>query len=221
MHFHCEIVMPPTDDIEAAITSIMAPFDENKEGKHTFWDYWVIGGRWAGAKEKAGYDPERIKEFYAWCKAEGVTVSGVQWGKQELSPADQIPKVDAKWNEMFRPGSSAACPLFLHSNRNDGPLAGDVCRLDEVPAGLNASRVIFAKHSYNEETRDYTGPLEAEFMLCDSIWNGCNHLKVDWNGKFSTALEQCRKSYESYRDEFRTKHEPKADWLVVTVDYHS
>ena len=31
MHFRLEIVMPPVDDIEAAITSIMAPFVEYDE----------------------------------------------------------------------------------------------------------------------------------------------------------------------------------------------
>lgn len=221
MHFHCEIVIPPTDDIEAAVTEVMAQFDENKDGKNTFWDYWTIGGRWAGEKEQAGYDPARIEEFYRWCKDEGVTVSGLQWGKQQLEPAYQIPKVDAKWNEMFRPGSTAACPLFNHSNRNDGPLSGDVCRLDEVPEALKASRVIFAKRSYDDATRSYTGPLKAEFMLCQDIWNGCNYMKVDWDCTFASALAQCRKSYEPCSDEFRAEHEPKADWLVVTVDCHS
>jgi len=138
MHYHCEIVIPPTDDVNAVVEQIMAPFSENApendesgeyNPKYSFWDYWLIGGRWAGSKQEATYDPVKLEAFHQWCVDEKITVSGLRAGKQELSPADQIPKVDAKWNEMFRPGSTEPCQLFKHSNENDGPLAGDICRL--------------------------------------------------------------------------------------------
>jgi hypothetical protein len=31
MHYHLEVILPPTDDVQAAITQIMAPFDENRD----------------------------------------------------------------------------------------------------------------------------------------------------------------------------------------------
>jgi hypothetical protein len=31
MHYHLEIVMPPTADVDAAVTQILAPFNENLE----------------------------------------------------------------------------------------------------------------------------------------------------------------------------------------------
>lgn len=231
MHYHCEIVMPPTDDVEAAVSQIMAPFSENEpEGKdedynskHTFWDYWVIGGRWAGYKQEAAYDPKKLEEFNQWCRNEKITVSGLQWGKQELSPADQIPKVDAKWNEMFRPGSTAPCPQFLHSNRNDGPLDGDICRLADVPVGMKCSRVIVARPKFDRSAKKHSwaAGAEAGFMLTDTAWNGCNHMPVDWDGTFGAAMSAATKDMDHYRDEYRALCEPKPDWLVVTVDYHS
>lgn len=233
MHAHCEIVIPPTMDIESAVTSVMKQFnespdekDEDHDTRHAFWDFWVIGGRWAGHKLIAKYDQAKIDAFYEWCKAEKVTVSGLQCGKQALQPDSQIAKVDAKWNEMFPSAEPIACPLFAHSNNQYGKglsstLPNDVSRLDSVPSELKCSRVIFAKPSFESETKDHTGPLEASFMLCDSQWNGCNHMDVDWDGKFVTALTKYRESLKNYREEYAAKILPQDDWLVVTVDYHS
>lgn len=227
MHYCCEIVMPATADVEGAVRSILAPFDENGEDRsNTFWDFYVIGGRFAGAKLQAMIGDERIQRFYDWLKAEEVTVSSFQAGKQTLQPEDQIPKVDAKWNEMF-PDAPGPCPLFSHSSNQYGAdlksstLAGDICPLDEVPAGYEPHRVIFAAPSYSSDTKERTGPFEATFMLTEDVWNGCNHMKVDWDGKFTSALEKYRESISRYRDEVRGTFVPTADWIAVTVDYHS
>jgi len=236
MHYHCEIVMPPTLDVEAAVRSILEQFSENPpedpkdaedySDKHSFLDFWVIGGRWAGHKLLAKYDKAKVDEFYAWLTAEGVTVSGLQFGKQELSPASQQSKVDAKWNEMFPSQEFVQCPIFRHSNNQfgkglSGTLPGDIAPLRDVPEALTCSRVIFAGPSFNSTSKDYTGPLEAEFMLAEDAWNGCNHMKVDWDGRFTSALEKYRQSLSSYKEEFAATRLPKDDWLVVTVDYHS
>lgn len=233
MHYHCEIVIPPTADIEGAIKSVMAKFDENADEsdedvstKNAFWDFWVIGGRWAGHKLMAKYDQAKIDEFCAWMTAEKITVSGVQFGKQELSPGSQIPKVDAKWNEMFPSAIPVKCPLFRHSNDQfgkglSGSLPQDVMRVAEVPARLKCSRIIFAGPSYESESKSHTGPLEATFMLAEDAWNGCNHMKVDWDGKLTTAIEKCRENFKHYKAEYAERVLPKDDWLAVTVDYHS
>lgn len=233
MHFHCEIVIPPTMDIEAAVKSVMAPYDEgprerdeDTDTRHSFWDFWVIGGRWAGHKLLAQYDEAKLDAFHEWLQAEKVTVAGFTAGKQELSPADQIPKIDAKWNEMFPSAEFMPCPLFKHSNDQYGKglsstLPQDVSRLSDVPARLKCSRVIFAKPSYNSDTKDHTGPLEAGWMICEDMWNGCNHMKADWDGTFASALEKYRESLKNYREEYAAKVLPQDNWLVVTVDYHS
>lgn len=231
-HYHCEIVIPPQDDIEAALNAVLAPFDENARedeegrGQHAFWDFWVIGGRWAGHKMLAHYDAAKLDEFHEWLTTEKVTVAGVQCGKQELSPPSQAAKVDAKWNEMFPSAVFVPCPLFRHSNDQyakglSGTLPGDVSRLDEVPERLECGRVIFAGPAFSGDTDGWTGPLEAKFMLCESQWNGCNHMRVDWDGRFASALEKYRESLVNYREGYVNQVRPEADWLVVTVDYHS
>ena len=57
MHAHMELIMPRVANIDKVIEQVMKPFGEgNEEGyKPTFWDWYVVGGRWAGAKEKCTY----------------------------------------------------------------------------------------------------------------------------------------------------------------------
>jgi len=233
MHYHCEIVIPPTMDIEASIAQVMKPFNEQPEkededyhARGAFWDWWVIGGRWAGHKLMARYDQAKLDEFYDWLNAEKVTVSGVQFGKRELNPADQIPKVDAKWNEMFPSAEFVPCPIFRHSNDQhgkglSGTLPQDVIRLSDVPAALKCSRVIFARPAWNYSKNKPTGEIEAAFMLAEDAWNGVNHMKIDWDGTFAQAAEKYAENRKHLRDEYAARVTPASDWLVVTVDYHS
>jgi len=227
MHYHCEIVIPPTDDVASAVASVMAAFDENgkdedgERNSHAFWDFYVIGGRWAGTKAMAKFDKAKIEEFEAWMTAEKLTVSGLRAGKQRLSPDSQRAKVDDKWNEMFPSEKFVPCPMFAHSNdqyAKAGPLAGaidgDVMRLGDLPPGLECGHVIVAGPRY-----DGTG-LHAKFMLKDDAWNGVNFMKVDWDGTVTSALAKYAEKIRDYQDEFREKATPTADWLVVTVDYH-
>jgi len=168
----------------------------------------------------ARYDQSRIDEFNEWCQAEKITVSGVVAGKQSLNPVSQIAKVDAKWNEMFpTEGQLIPCPLFAHSNDQygkglSGTLPQDVVSLKDMPMQLACSRAIIATPNYRDE-------LAAAFMLVDDAWNGCNYMKVDWDGKVQTALDRYRKRLNTYKDDYRAKRSPQDDWLVVTVDYHS
>ena len=233
MHHHLEVVMPPTSDVKGAVASILAPFCEHEptdesdredwRPKGTFWDYFVVGGRWAGDKKLARYGKERIDEFYAWCRDEKVTVSGVQSGKQTLSPISQRGKVDAKWAEMF---GDAVCPLFDHANdqlglRGDSALDGDVAKFGDVPDTMECARIIFAGPSYNHETGQFDGKATAVFMLAEDAWNGVNYMPVTWDGTLRDALAQFTEKYQTYRDDYKARITPTADWLVVTVDYHS
>lgn len=226
MHYHLEIVLPPDhENLEEAVAAVLAPFDENvEENRQPFWDWWVIGGRYAGQKLLAGLDQSKVTEFYQWMKDEGVTVSGFVAGKQELSPKDQIPKVDAKWREMFPQSKQETCPLFNHSNDQYGrvgesTIRGDISKLGESPADLECERVIFAGREWEDD--GWTGRIRPVFMLSRDWWNGVNHLNSDWDGKVSTAIERWRKHMESYAHRYRLIHEPNDEWIVVTVDYHS
>jgi hypothetical protein len=226
MHHHLEIVMPPTKNIEGAIRTILAPFDENAKASeeysrsHAFWDWYVIGGRWSGHKLMAKYDAAKIEEFENWMQQEHITVSSLQAGKQTLQPETQIPKVDAKWNEMFPSEKPVACPLFSHSNDQYGRngladlLPDDVALLKDVPASLKCSHIIIAGPGYEDK-------LGTSFMLIDDAWNGVNFMKTAWDRTVTSAVDQYREQLKNYKDDYKAVRMPQADWLVVTVDYHS
>lgn len=228
MHVHCELLIPPTQDVEGAVAAVMERFGENRSDEDgcEFWDFYVIGGRFAGNKLIAKYDPEKVEAFCAWLKAKKVTVSGLQCGKQELSPPSQAVVVDAKWNEMFPCDPPIPCPFFAHSNDQygkdgDGTLPGDIVRLGDVPARLRVGRVVIAGRSFDSDSDDFTGPLEAKFMLCEEEWNGCNHMSIQWDKSVAGAVEQYRESLARCKPEYAAKAMPTDDWLAVTVDYHS
>lgn len=218
MHYHAEIIMPPTDDVEAAIEKILAPFSENAEDdvrNHPFWDWYQIGGRYSGSKLEATVSQEQKDAFMAALKERKVTVSDLQCGKQELSPASQIPMVDALWREMC-PGAGDVCPIFQHSGRE---MNGDVCKVSEIPEGLTAYTVIIAGPSYGDGKFD--GPAEAKYLAHKSIWNGVTHQDTEFKGNVAEALAGHAKRAENYRDDYRQIMTVQPDWLCVTVDYHS
>lgn len=212
MHYHLEIIMPPTEDVESAVREIMKPFSENEDGNNnSFWDWYVIGGRFAGAK--LNYDKSKEDAFYAWLKEEGVTVSGVQCGKQELSPDTQALKVDAKWAEMFPESGLDTCPLFAHyhDQYKDSLQPPDVALLGSVAKDLSASAVIVTRGDR----------MEAEYMIHQSMWNGVTHIDTKWDGLVLSAVEMCKERMENYKEEYKANNTPTDDWLCVTVDYHS
>jgi hypothetical protein len=210
MHYHAEIIMPPTEDVIGAVEKIMSPFSENdEEARHAFWDWYVIGGRYSGRKLEARIPQERMDAFYAELKKRGVTVSGVQFGKQELAPSSQIPEVDAIWRDMC-PGAGQVRPMFKHSGDS---MKMDICRVEELPPELKAYRVIVACEQY-----DGVG---AEYMIEKSFWNGVTYHDTSWDGLVRTALQMHAKHMKSYRAEWAEPRAVKPDWLCVTVDYHS
>jgi hypothetical protein len=232
MHYHCEIILPPgAENIEEAVRSVMGPFSENLEGeeasKYSFWDWYVIGGRWAGTKCMAGYDSEKLKEFEEWLQAEHVTVSGLRAGKPELNPASQIEKVDAKWNEMFpsKENVMVACPMFNHSSdqygrRGESVIDGDICPLSQAKE-ISCSRLIIAAPSYTPDSKERIGPLEAVFMLQDCLWNGVTHVDSKWDGTVKQALEIWNERSDRYNEQYLKCINLCDDSITVTVDYHT
>jgi hypothetical protein len=223
VHYHLEVIFSPDlGDPKTVIAEVMKPFDENDDENRRsgFWDWYVIGGRWAGTKRLRRYDAKKLDEFNDWCKEAKITVSGLTAGKQELSPASQIPVVDAKWKEMF---GDDKCILFKHANDQYSPAStidGDVSRLADS-LDVKCSRVIFCGRSHAGTDGKWIGGPEAKFMLAESQWNGVNHMPIRWDGTIGDTLEQFQKGIENYSDEYREAMTPKGEWLCVTVDYHS
>jgi len=218
-HYHLEVIMPPTEDVEQALEQILKPFDEQGEDEggncntHTFYDFYCIGGRWSGRKLEAKIGEERIQAFRDRLVARGVTVSGLQFGKPTLEPRSQIGEVDALWCEMFPDCGIPYCPLFDHTPKT---MLLDICSLAEVPEGLTAERVIIAKPYYADETQ-----LEAGYMTQKSLWNGVNHEDSTWDGTIVQTIERWKDYLKNAREDYKATRIPQADWLCVTVDYHS
>lgn len=141
-----------------------------------------------------------------------VTVSGIQFGKQELAPASQIPEVDALWREQFPASGVAVCPLFAHAGDQ---LNGDISLLEDMPPELKAFRVIVAGPRW-----DNVG-LTAKTMTQQEVWNGVTWQDTQWDGLVASAVEEHVRSVVRGSDEYRRQHTPTPDWLVVTVDYHT
>jgi len=215
MHYHLELVMPPAGDIKAAVSRIMSPFYEGNESEdasgHPFFDYWVIGGRYSGSKIEARIGTEKLDAFNAELKRRKITVSGIVFGKEELSPSSQIAEVDALWCEMFPESGITVAPMFRHAK--DLPL--DICKLTDVPSGLLAYRVIIAAPTYDGKG------IEAVSMFSQDLWNGCNYEKTTWDAKFSTALSMHIERSQNYADGHKELVTPTPDWLAITIDYHS
>lgn len=238
MHHTLEIVMPPvpgvemptTEHIQECVSVIMAPFNEDPEipededeaaeiryqMRNSFWDWWVIGGRFAGNKLMAALDQDKLNAFMEELTKRKVTVSGIQCGKQELSPASQIPMVDELWGEYFPEHKGQACPIFRHSNdAYGGTLPDDVLHFKDTPRSLKASRVIIAGPNHDNTK------MEAHYMVSDDLYNGVNWVKTGWDGTLGEALNAFMEYAERWRDEFKEARIPTDNWLVVTVDYHS
>lgn len=220
MHYHLEIIMPPTDDVEGAVKEIMSPFDENRsdededgsDKQHVFWDWWQIGGRYSARKLRAEIGAAQLDAFHALMTERKVTVSGFQAGKPALEPVSQIPMVDQLWNETFPDSPIKQCPLFDHYKGT----VGDVSLVSETPPGLTCAHLIVAVRSpFNGDK------LKAEVMLETSVWNGVNYIDTTWDGTVRAAIEFHEKHIDRYKPEVQEIYSIKPDWLCVTVDYHS
>lgn len=203
---------------------------------HSFWDWHQLGGRWAGHHAIDRYEPERLLAFYAELAERKVTVSGLQFGKQELSPADQIPAVDALWAEMFPDSGLEHCPVFQHSNpRNHGDLPGDVCRVGELGQWTNAVRLIIAGPAWVDGAHTWDR-VKAGEMWATEVWTGVSWMFDIWDGMVVPKLNDHRakqqQRWDSGRPDWKAEWEARPttwvdlsvltdEWLAVTVDLHN
>lgn len=220
MHYHLEVIMPPTNDVESSLKEILDPYyseyededGDNYMSRYAFYDYYVIGGRWSGYKLEAMLGFEKIKEFRDILQDEGITVSGLVFGKETLSPSSQIKKVNHLWNNFFPESPVKQCPFF-DNYKSD---YGDIMQFKEIPKDLTAARLIIARKPWDEEDK-----LKAEFMYTNEIWNGVTWQNTTWDGNVQNAIEKHLKRVNQSTDEYKEKAKPKDDWICVTVDYHN
>lgn len=217
MHYHLEVIMPPTDDVKAALEEILHPFNENGDkddedrSGHPFWDWWQIGGRWSGQKLLHAFGEPRIQAFRELLADRHITVSGIQAGKPNLSPAHQVELVNRLWRDHFPESPVKECPLFADYTGHDG----DTMPLGQVALDFSCHHVIIAGAGYQE------GTLTAQEMVIEKIWNGVSYQPTTWDGTLGAALDFASAKMVNYKEEYRASRTPQPDWLVVTVDYHS
>jgi hypothetical protein len=226
MHYHLEIILPPTEDIEAAVAQVMAPFqeepsdsDDEENSNYPFWDFYVIGGRYAGEKLKALLGEDEINAFSDKLKDLNITVSGVRCGKETLEPYSQVAIIDKLWNEAFPNSPVKKCPFFSHFNNQYVHSVGypDVMKLGELPMGFKASKVIIAGPHWE----GHPGKLEAKRMDKDAIYNGVDYQTTTWDTRVHSSVTAYVQQLSNASEERKATHVPTDDWLVVTVDYHS
>jgi len=203
MHYRMEILMPPTQDVEAKLQEVLKDFSENnEESRNAFYDYFIIGGRWSGKHNMDGFGQDKLDRFYAELTENKVTVSSIQFGKQKLSPSSQIPFVQEIWNKYF-PGE---CPVFDHYTGG-----GDIITWKEAQTkDITCLRFLVTNKDF-----------EPEYMTMDSAWNGVSWIETKWDKTVKGAFQEYTEKMSRYKEEYRIENEPKDDWLLVTVDYHS
>ena len=204
MHYHLELIMPPSPliQIQERVRELMFPLSQavaHSEGTTAYlYDWYQIGGRFAGAKMLGRLDPERLHKFRQELYGEAFTNDArpVVIGQTGLWRTQDLPKVDALWRKWFPEEEIDACPLFDHYPAGDQ----DICRVDQIPDTLTADAVLVG----NED--------KVVFQLITEIWDSTKQEFQDtgFDGSVLNALRQCR----------ACGVEPSQNWLAVTLDCH-
>ncbi len=200
MHFHVELIMPPTPliEVDKRVGRVLSPL-QRMPGKYDWLYAWYrIGGRFAGDKLYLRLDPERLRQFrqelYSDAFTKGTDFEQIGLG---LWSVDDIPKVDALWRKWFPEDEVGKYPGSPDYPAGDQ----DICRVDQIPDKLTAYAVVVA----NED--------KVIFLRRADIYDSTKHEFQDtgFDGSVLTALRECRA--EGF--------EPPPDWLVVTLDCHN
>ena len=97
MHYHVELIMPPTPLIEIkSRISEMLYLLSNRAAEIAgttapLYDWYQIGGRFASTKMRLRLDPERLRKFKKELTGKKIMVGPNLAGKPQLWPADLIP----------------------------------------------------------------------------------------------------------------------------------
>ena len=205
MHYHVELIMPPSPlvQIQERVGELLSPLSQSVAHRagtlEYLYDWYQIGGRFAGAKMSLRLDPERLHKFRQELYGEAFTndTRDLLIGQKQFWGARDLPKVDALWRKWFPEEEVDACPLFDHYPAGDQ----DICRVDRIPDNLTAHAVVVG----NED--------KVVFQLKTENWDStrCEFQDTGFDGSVLNALRQCR----------ACGVEPSKNWLAVTLDCHT
>jgi len=200
-------------DLGKVISTAMAPYNEERS-ERGFWDWYVIGGRYAGSVLRSRLGHERLKVFDDALASRKVMVKAVRCGKEELADAQTEEVVDAIWRYMFPDSGLATCPLFKHGSPSQydkrGELPYDVCTVADVPQSHSVHTIALVTVNHADTTY-------IDSLLHSEIWNGATFQKTTWDGTFGAALSHFNERLARYRE----PESVNPNDVVVTLDYHS
>lgn len=157
MHYHCEIWFPTRAEIKSAIDKVMAPYCEEGSSKRAFWDWYVIGGRWAG--EHDGYKPWEDSRNYSICNL----CNGTGMRKD----------VTTKNMALGTRGCNGCYGTGIKQNYNNCSYEGNIMSLSEVRDDIESYTLIIARGRWPKifHKTDYTGNVKS-FLKENGIEDG-------------------------------------------------
>ena len=201
-HYHVELILPPTPrfEIRERVLEILLPLrkgdDEATWPADPLFDWYKIGGRFAGTKHGLRCDPERRRKFYEELYSDEFT-SDDDLSKLGFWGDDQLPAVNALWRKWFPEDEVGICPFIGPYPTRDQ----DICRVDRISDELKADTVVVGNEANQVVLR-----------LKTEIWDSIKRKFIDtgFDGSVLDALRRCRAAGV----------EPAGDWLAVTLDCH-
>ena len=191
MHYHYELLIPPTDQPHFTITNIMDAYmlcDSCHNNSDAIGDWYVIGGRWAGEKLIKSLDPQKIKSYKKELKQSELRVMSVQAVKPTPCDKKNSLLADQVWRKHF-PDINENPFMSDYSDQYENDLR-DVWKLKDVPKNLTASGLIVT-HSHHEE------------IIC-----------LPQSGEILKVVDEINKLDFS-------RYEINDDWLLATIDIHN
>lgn len=202
-HYHVELILPPTPRLgwalEERILEILLPLrkgdDEATWPADPLFDWYKIGGRFAGTKHGLRCDPERRRKFYAALYSEAFATD--EFTKLGFWGDNQLPAVNALWRTWFPEDEVGICPFIGPYPTGDQ----DICRVDRIPDELKADTVVVGNEANQVVLR-----------LKTEIWDSARRRFLDtgFDGSVLNALRQCRAQGVALA----------GNWLAVTLDCH-
>jgi hypothetical protein len=173
MHYHAEIWVPSTNNLEAQIDFIMEPHKED-ESEKGFWDWYQIGGRFTGSHDST-YDPTTDPanlETCGWC-------DGTGFRNDDLGRSERAKHPDYTCN---------ACGTFVEGVGWKHGKNGPGRALKWPTLWVRVSTDISPVQAISNDLKAFTLIANGN-VLHQEIWNGKEWVKTEFDGVVKSALQ--------------------------------
>ena len=163
MHYHAEVWIENSNDVNSRVSEAMAPYEEENRGGGYggFWDWYQIGGRYKGT-HVVGYDSETDPAHKETCRlCNGTGLRDDNLGKQE-----RLYNPDYRCNGCGGVGISTKWPTDW--KRHDK----DVILVSELYDGISAYTAIIPNKVAHSDGRNAGGVDVKRFLHSNGITVG-------------------------------------------------